>query len=86
MSNTQFCNGFLIGFMVAGVFGFILQQIQLARFKAGKAAKKEMVAVTTQSPEEVTRASRKAQWDLVIWTFVLILLGIGAVFLLLRLF
>jgi hypothetical protein len=75
----------LIGFLVAGVFAYIFQQIRLARFRAGQAARRQVEVPIPRSPDEIVRASRRArrlQWA---WTAVFILLAIGALLLLSRL-
>ncbi|NIV32433.1 MAG: hypothetical protein GWN58_24225 [Anaerolineae bacterium] len=86
MSDSEFCYGLLIGFLVAGAFAYVLQQIRLARFRAGQASRREIPVPIDRSPEEITRASRRArrlQWA---WTGVFVLLAIGAVILLISLF
>ena len=85
MSESQFCFGFLIGGLIVAAFGYTLQQIFLNRAKAGQASKKVMLVKTVHSPEEVTKASRRARWAFLGWTIIFIVLGVGAVVLLLNL-
>ena len=85
MSDSQFCFGFLIGGLIVLTFGYTLQQILLSRVKAGQASKKQMLVETVFSPEEVTKASRRARWAFVGWTIVFIVLSVGAVVILLNL-
>ena len=85
MSESQFCFGFLIGGMIVAAFGYTLQQIYLNRKASGMASQKVMLVKTVHSPEEVTKASRRARWAFVGWTIVFIFLSLGAVVLLLNL-
>ena len=86
MSDSQFCYGLLIGFLVAGVFAFIFQQIRLARFRAGQASKRAVEVPIPKSPAELTRASRRSRLIGWVWTAIFIVLAIGAAILLLSLF
>lgn len=86
MSDPQFCYGLLIGFLAAGAFGYILQQIRLARFRAGQASKRAIEVPIEKSPAEITRASRKARRAEWAWTAVFVILAIGAAILLISLF
>jgi hypothetical protein len=82
--ESDLCNGFLLGFLTAGVFGLIFQRLLLLRTRAGQANKKVAIVETKQSPREVYRSSMKAQMEMTIWFAVLILVVIGAVWLYLR--
>ena len=86
MSDSQFCYGLLIGFLAAGAFAYVLQQIRLARFRAEVASRREVPVPIERSPEEITRASRRARRAQWAWTAVLILLAVGAAVLLISLF
>ena len=79
MFESDLCYGFLLGFLTAGFFGFILQRIVLLRKKAARAGKKEAVVVATQSPREIYRASVRAQTEIMIWAFLLIVLVVAVV-------
>jgi hypothetical protein len=86
VSDSQFCYGLLIGFLAAGAFGYVLQQIRLARFRAGQASRRAIEVPIERSPEEITRASRRARRAQWAWTAVLILLAVGAAILLISQF
>jgi hypothetical protein len=43
MSNWDFLRGLLTGFVMAGVFGFVLQKLRLAQKKAGEYKKPQSV-------------------------------------------
>ncbi len=79
MFESDLCNGFLIGFLVAGVFGFIFQRLLLLSRRATQASKKLAVVETKQSPKEVYMSSVRAQTELMIWIFLLILVVAGVV-------
>lgn len=79
MLESDLCYGFLLGFLTAGFFGYILQRMLLLRKKAARAGKKEAVVVATQSPKEIYRASVRARTEMMIWAFLLIVLVIAVV-------
>ena len=79
MFESDLCYGFLLGFLTAGVFGFILQRMVLLRKKAARAGKKEAVVVATQSPREIYKSSVRAQTEMMIWAFLLIVLVVAVV-------
>jgi len=71
------CYGFLLGFLTAGVLGFVFQRLTLLRKKAGQADKKVTVVETKQSPRQVYRASVRAQTEMIVWITILIFLAIA---------
>jgi hypothetical protein len=77
--ESDLCYGFLLGFLTAGVLGFILQRMVLLRRKAEQASKKVALVETKQSPREVYRASVRAQTEMMIWAVLLIVLVIAVV-------
>lgn len=79
MFESDLCNGYLLGFLTAGVLGFIIQRIRLLNFRAGQANKKVAVVETKLSPREVHRASMKAQMEMALWFILLILVVVGVV-------
>lgn len=74
MFESDLCNGFLLGFLTAGVFGLIFQRLLLLRMRAGQADKKVAVVETKQSPRQVYRSSMRAQAEMILWFILLILL------------
>lgn len=79
MFESDLCNGFLLGFLTAGVFGLIFQRLLLLRVKAGQANKKVALVETKLSPKQVYRSSMRAQAEMAIWFVVLILVVVAAV-------
>ena len=79
MFESDLCYGFLLGFLTAGFFGYILQRIRLLRKTAARAGKKEALVVATQSPKEIYRASVRARTEMMIWAGLLIVLVIAVV-------
>jgi hypothetical protein len=65
---------FLLGAMVAGILGFILQRIQYARGRAGAYRRPQaIVHQTSQTPIQVVRSSVAAGFSCLFWTIVLVL-------------
>mgnify|MGYP001557750974 FL=1 len=85
MSESEFCYGFVLGFVVAGLLGYSLQRIRFKGKVAAQASKKEMVVLAKQSPAEVYKASLRARQELAAWFIAAILLAIAAVVLLISL-
>ena len=79
MFDSELCLGFLLGFVTAGVVGFITQRLYLLRKKAGLANMKTAVVETKQSPKQIYRTSLRAQTEIMFWTFVLVLIVIAVV-------
>ena len=79
MFDSDLCNGFLLGFLTAGVLGFVTQRLLLLRARVGQADKTVAVVETKQSPREVYRSSMRAQMEMAIWFIVLILVVVAAV-------
>ena len=78
MFESDLCYGFLLGFLTAGVLGFIFQRLRLLSKKAGQAGKKVALVETKQSPREIHRASVRAQTEIVIWVSLIIVLVVAA--------
>ena len=85
MFDSDLCYGFLLGFLVAGVLGFIVQRLLLLRAKAGAADKKVAVVETKQSPKQVYMSSMRAKMERAIWFILLIAVAAVAAFLLIKL-
>jgi hypothetical protein len=65
---------FVLGAMVAGILGFILQRIQYARGRAGAYRRPQaIVQQTSQTPIQVVRSSVAAGFSCLFWTIVLVL-------------
>jgi hypothetical protein len=65
---------FLLGAVVAGILGFILQRIQYARGQAGAYRHPQaIVQQTGQTPIQVVRNSIAAGFNCLFWIIVLIL-------------
>jgi hypothetical protein len=77
--ESDLCNGFLLGFLTAGVFGLIFQRLLMLRVRAGQADKKVALVETKLSPKQVHRSSMRAQAEMAIWFIVLILVVVAAV-------
>ena len=78
MFDSDLCTGFLLGFLTAGIVGFISQRLLLLRVRAGQANKKVAIVETKQSPKEVYRSSMRAQAEMALWFTVLILVVVVA--------
>ena len=79
MFESDLCNGFLLGFLTAGVFGLIFQRLLLLRTRAGLADKKLALVETKQSARQTYRNSMRAQMEMVIWFIVLIIVVVAVV-------
>ena len=79
MFESDLCNGFLLGFLTAGVLGFIIQRLLLLSRKAGMAGKKVALVEVKQSPKEVYMSSMRAQTEIAIWLILLIVVVVAVV-------
>lgn len=79
MSDSELCYGFLLGFLTAGVLGFIAQRIMLLSKKAAQAGKKVALVETKQSPRETYMTSMRAKTEIVLWIIILVLVAVAAV-------
>ena len=74
MDDFTFCWGFLSGFVVAGIFGFVLQRLRLASATARRAASRQPIrGETDQTPYEVVRQARAARLEMIAWIMLIIL-------------
>jgi hypothetical protein len=80
--DSDLCYGFLLGFLTAGVLGFIFQQLRMLNKKAGAADRKVAEVETKKSAREVYRTSASAKIERVIWFILLIVVAVGAAILL----
>ena len=72
-NNTDLCFGIVIGFVVAGVLGFVLQQILFLVKRVQAADQPQKVFhETAQTPSQVVGASVRAGCTLFILTIVVI--------------
>lgn len=59
--NEDFCSGFLLGILVAGIMGFLLQRLYLAYIKMTEASRPQVIVATTRrTPAEVVASSIQA--------------------------
>ena len=79
MSDSDVCYGFLLGFLTAGVLGFISTRLLLLSKKAAQAGTKVALVETKQSAKQVYMTSVRAQTEMVLWIIVLILIVIAVV-------
>jgi uncharacterized membrane protein YraQ (UPF0718 family) len=72
MDEPSFCWGFLSGIIIAGIAGFVLQRIRLARARTKAAHNKQPIAgQTKQSPLEVVRQARQARIEIIGWVLLI---------------
>lgn len=85
MDDASFCWGFIAGFVVAGIGGFISQRIRLAT-KIAKAAnsKQPIKGQTDLTPNEAVRKAMNARLEVALWVVVVLLVFGCSVFLLAR--
>ena len=77
--SEDFCLGGVFGFALAGVVGFIFQQIYLAYKKMGEAGRpQKVIAETEKTPTEVIQGSITAGCGLL----MLVLVGLALAWLL----
>jgi len=77
VADSDICYGFLLGFLTAGVIGFVFQRLVMLRKKAVQADKKIAVVETKQSPRQVYMTSVRAQTEMIVWILLLIFLAIA---------
>jgi hypothetical protein len=85
IDNMTFLAGFIAGFLVAGVIGFLLNRINLAR-NAMRAPDRPMNVPTGNTPRTVmANAARAGQtcmtWSIALVLFVVVVLALLAIFL-----
>jgi hypothetical protein len=86
MKESDFLFGLLCGFVLAGTIGYLLAQISKERIKAG-AENRPMAIMTGKTPADVRRSSQGAAatiFGLILVLVLVILLGLGAVYLILQ--
>ena len=74
MLDSELCYGFLLGFLTAGVLGFIFQRLRMLTKQAGAADRKVAEVKTKKSPREVYMSSMRARTELAVWLFLLVLI------------
>lgn len=74
MLDSELCYGFLLGFLTAGVLGFIFQRLRMLTKQAGAADRKVAEVETKKSPREVYMSSMRARTELAVWLFLLVLI------------
>lgn len=84
MSNWNFFWGFLMGVLMAGILGFVLQQRRLAGVRKGAYRRPQKIELKTEkTPGKVVWSSCVACVEYYLWTMLLVAILLGAVFLLL---
>jgi hypothetical protein len=68
LDSASFIYGLICGFLIAGVFGFLIQKIREALYAIG-APDRPMRVETRQTPRFVMRAAAQAFSNLMIWLF-----------------
>jgi hypothetical protein len=59
--SSEFCTGLFVGFLVAGILGFVLQQLRLAYIRMGRARRPQQVRIdTSETPVQVVASSAGA--------------------------
>ena len=79
MPDSDICYGFLLGFLTAGVIGFVFQRLVMLRKKAAAADKKVTMVETKKSARETYRTSVRAQTEMAVWILILVSVGIAVV-------
>jgi hypothetical protein len=80
INENDFCLGFLMGFVLAGLIGFMLQRIMLTRTKKITDGRKQRIdAYTELTPAEVVRRSSAGRIEVVLW-FVALVALVGGCF------
>lgn len=65
--SEDFCTGLLVGFLAAGVMGFLLQQFYLSYKKMTEATRPQVIVATTKkTPAQVVTSSIQAGCLLVV--------------------
>jgi hypothetical protein len=77
--ESDLCNGFLLGFLTAGVLGFITQRLLLLRERAKLADSKLALVKAQYSARQTYKTSMRAQMEMVIWFIVLIIVVVAVV-------
>lgn len=73
MDNPDLCMGFVLGFVVAGALGFVLQRIRLANLRIQQAGTKQKIVGETQfTPREAVRQSAAAQLEILFWVVLFV--------------
>ena len=77
--GANFLVGLFVGIFVAGIFGYLLQQIQLAyRLKGARNRRQEVSRATPQTPAQAVLSSIEASFGCLMWAVALLLfLGAG---------
>ena len=87
MTKLVFVTGLLVGFVMAGALGYVLQKRRVAKAKMGASKRPQTVALKTdKTPEEVVKSSRIAGLDFVLWTMAVALVLLGFIWLTFRVF
>ncbi len=83
MADSDICYGFLLGFLTAGVIGFVFQRLVMLRKKVLQADKKTTAVPTKQSAREVYMTSIRAQTEMIVWILLLIFLTVAVLWIVL---
>lgn len=79
--SQEFVQGLLIGFLAAGLLGFLLGRVRYYRKMVGVADRPQAVT-TKKTPREVVAASSRAGCFLVFWLVLLVAVVAAGVYLL----
>lgn len=79
--SPDFVQGFVVGFFVAGLLGFLLGRVRYYRKMMG-AADRPQAVTTKQTPRQIMTASSRAGCFWVIWLVLLLVVVAGSIYLL----
>lgn len=81
IDRTTFVAGFVLGFVIAGGFGYIFRRIDLA-LNGMRSPDRPMNVPTANTPRSVMEAAAAAFRQCLFWSIVMVLFVVAAVFLL----
>jgi hypothetical protein len=85
MENPDLCTGFVLGFLVAGVLGFVIQRIRLASIRVKQAGTKQaIVGQTLLTPTEAFLRAVAANFEIFFWILLLVAAIVVLAWILLR--
>jgi hypothetical protein len=79
--SPDFVQGLIVGFLAAGLLGFLLGRVRFYR-KAMGAADRPQAVTTKKTPRQVMSASSRAGCFWVIWLVLLLVVVAGSAYLL----
>ena len=76
MAKNDFLAGVVVGFLIAGILGYILQRIRLSQARMGASGRKQTVRMETdRAPIEVVRDSATGAVSCFVWIIILLAFG-----------